>query len=240
MSAPVASGLVSGSIATLAILVAVAIVALCARGGEPAGRLRRGLIASVLLSTWLGAGWILAERGVLAHLELRPPPIMFFILISVVGAIVLGRSALGRRIALEAPLWALVGMQAFRLPLELAMHRAVREGVMPEQMSFTGYNFDIVSGAGALLVAVLLANGWAPGWVVWLWDVIGALLLLVIVVIAVLSLPMFHAFGTTPERLNTWVAFAPYIWLPSVLVPSALLGHILVTHRLRLAPAAAT
>ena len=170
--APIGSSLVSGSIAALAISIAVAIVALCVRGGEPAGRVRRGLIAAAVLAAWMSAGWILATRGTLARFELRPPPLMLLILMSVAGAILLGRSAVGRRIALEVPLWALVGMQAFRLPLELAMHQAVREGVMPEQMSFTGYNFDIVKWLRrAVAVAPdSLAAGKAPRWLVWLWD----------------------------------------------------------------------
>jgi hypothetical protein len=180
----------------------------------------------------MSVGWGLATRGVLARFELRPPPFMPFVGVSLIAAAALGLSPLGRMLATELPLAALVGAQAFRLPLELVMHRAANEGVMPQQMTYTGWNYDIATGIAALLIAGLLVLGAAPRWLVWAWNLIGAALLATIITIAVASLPLFHAFGTAPERLNTWVAYPPFVWLPSVLVPAALLGHILVTRRL--------
>jgi hypothetical protein len=48
----------------------------------------------------------------------------------------------------------------------------------------------------------------------------------------VASTPIIHAFGTQPHQLNTWVAHPPHVWLPTVMVVSALCGHILLTRRL--------
>jgi hypothetical protein len=112
------------------------------------------------------------------------------------------------------------------------MHQAAREGTMPAQMTFTGANFDISSGASALLLAVLIAWGRAPRWLVWAFSVLGSLLLLVIIAVALASLPRFHAFGSAPELLNTWVAYFPFVWLPAGLVAPALLGHLLLWRRL--------
>jgi len=61
-----------------------------------------------------------------------------------VAGILLARSSIGDRFARGLPLTYLVGFQVFRFPLELAMHRAYVEGVMPVQMSYSGRNFDIV------------------------------------------------------------------------------------------------
>ena len=132
------------------------------------------------------------------------------------------------------PLAWLVGFHAFRLPLELVMHKAALDGTMPEQMSYSGLNFDIVTGVLALILA---GYSWVtrrelPRFAVITFNLIGSVLLIAIVVIAVASLPMFHVFGTAPERLNTWVAFFPYVWLPAGLVASATLGHILLWRRL--------
>ena len=136
--------------------------------------------------------------------------------------------------AQTTPLTWLVGFHAFRLPLELVMHKAALDGTMPEQMSYSGLNFDIVTGVVALILA---GYSWVtrrelPRLAVITFNLIGSVLLIAIVVIAVASLPMFHAFGTAPERLNTWVAFFPYVWLPAGLVASATLGHILLWRRL--------
>jgi hypothetical protein len=56
----------------------------------------------------------------------------------------------------------------------------------------------------------------------------------IVVGIAVASMPTTHAFG--PDRLNTWVTFAPFVWLPGVLVPIALFLHLVLWRKLRLRP----
>jgi hypothetical protein len=55
-------------------------------------------------------------------------------------------SGFGGRLAEFLPLWALVGAQAFRLPLELAMDAMYARGVMPVELSYSGRNFDILTG----------------------------------------------------------------------------------------------
>lgn len=48
----------------------------------------------------------------------------------------------------------IIGIQSFRFPLELLMHRAATTGLMPPQMSYSGRNVDILSGLLAIVVAV--------------------------------------------------------------------------------------
>jgi hypothetical protein len=141
-------------------------------------------------------------------------------------------SALGARLAQALPLSWLVAFHGFRLPLELVMHQAAREGTMPEQMTFTGHNFDIVTGASALALAALIARRRAPRALVLAWNALGSLLLATIVVVAIRSLPLFHAYGTEPAHLNTWVAYFPFVWLPAALVSAALFGHVILWRRL--------
>lgn len=43
---------------------------------------------------------------------------------------------------------------------------------------------------------------------------------------------MVRAFGEDPRHLNTWVLFFPYIWLPTVLVVVAMVGHVVVSRAL--------
>jgi hypothetical protein len=52
------------------------------------------------------------------------------------------------------------------------------------------------------------------------------LLLTVIAGLAVASSPMLQAFG--PDHVNSWIAYFPYVWLPTVLVVFAIAGHIVV------------
>jgi hypothetical protein len=117
----------------------------------------------------------------------------------------------------------------FRLPLELVMHRAAEEGVMPSVMSYGGYNFDIVSGITGGVLGWALARGEVPRGVIVAWNVLGSVLLAVIVTIAFLATPVVRAFGD--DQLNTWIAEFPYVWM-AVMVGGALLGHVLVARKL--------
>lgn len=195
--------------------------------------------ALAVAAIWMAAWVLVARSGALLDFARRPPPMLLMMLATVAAGLGIGLSPLGRRLAHGLPLAALVGFQAFRLPLELIMDRAARAGVMPVQMSFEGWNFDIVTGASAILVAGLLATGRAPRALAVVWNVVGIALLANIGAIAVASTPLIHAFGTEPRQVNTWVAETPFVWLPTVFVALAIAGHVVTTRRLLLERAGA-
>jgi hypothetical protein len=160
----------------------------------------------------------------------RPPLMLPLMLVVIACTLYAALSEIGGRMAIGFSFAWLIGFQCFRLPLELVMHQAAVSGIMPEQMTFTGDNFDILTGITALIVAWLASKGKAPRWLLIAWNAMGSVLLIIIVGIAGASLPMFAAFG--PDKLNTWVADPPYIWLPGVLVQAALFGHIVIWRKL--------
>ena len=82
----------------------------------------------------------------------------------------------------------------------------------------------------AIVVAVLVQRGMAPRALVTGWNLLGAALLANILFIAVASTPTFGLFG--PERLNVWVAYPPFVWLPTVMVVLAISGHLLIWRKL--------
>lgn len=224
---PIASTLVTLGIPVLALLV-VALVGVAVF--RFAGR-RDAAWYAASASAWLLATALLGQSGFLARGEGLPPRFVI-VMVPMFGLpIWLGLSRIGSKLA-NAPFVLLVGFQAFRLPLELVMHQAALEGTMPEQMTYTGLNFDIVTGSTALVVALLAARDLAPRWLLWAWNALGTLLLLAILIIAVASLPAFAAFGREPAQVNTWVAHFPFVWLPAGLVSAAVLGHVLMWRRL--------
>lgn len=224
---PVASLVISAGIALLAIAVALAVIFMTHRAA-PSALLVVALSIAGLMAIQLG----LARAGVLTLWNRTPPPILPLLGVTLILTCVLAFSPIGRALATGLPFVVLIGFEVFRLPLELVMHQASKESVMPNQMSFSGDNFDIVTGLTAIPVAWLAVRGHAPRGLLIAWNLLGSVLLTVIVVIAVASTPMFHAFG--PDRLNTWISFAPFVWLPGVLVPAALLGHLLIWRKLSL------
>jgi hypothetical protein len=196
--------------------------AMVARGAA----VRAGLGAGLWLAVTAG----LAAAGVL-RFEPFPPTMLVVVIATFVLAIALTRSELGRRLALGLPLALLVGFQGFRVLVELLLHRAYREGLMPVQMSWEGANFDVVSGVSGALLGGVLAVRPLPRWVVMVWNLVGLGLLLNIVTIAILSAPgplrRFHN-----EPANVWITAFPWVWLPAVMVLAAFLGHLLLFRRL--------
>lgn len=182
----------------------------------------------VALTAWLLVTGLAAHSGALAKFDARPPPFVVLLVSVVIATVVFVRSSVGRGLGDGLPLVALVAFQSFRLPLELLMHQAAVQGVMPPQMTFTGWNFDIVTGVTAIIVAAL----GAPRRLVIAWNVLGSVLVVTIVTIALVSSPMFKAFGDG-AAVNTFVAHFPYVWLPAVMVMFAFAGHVMIFRRLR-------
>jgi hypothetical protein len=238
-----ASALVTGGFVILPLLVAAGFIVACEWAGMRLGdgvaaRRRRALRVGSGVLAWLLVTALIGASGILRRFDATPPPFAVLALAVGVIGVAVPCSRLGTLLVRGLPLWTLVGFQVFRFPLELVMHRAYLEGVMPVQMSYSGQNYDIVSGISAGALGLWLGRRPVPRWVVTLWNLLGFVLLVNIVTIAVLSTPVFGWFGK--ERANIFVTYPPFVWLPAILVMAALMGHILVWRRLSEKPAADT
>ena len=196
------------------------------------------VVVGLVAVGWMETTWMFAERGSFRDWSSTPPPFALLVAGIVIVSTAMSFSELGRRLALFIPLWVHVAVQGFRLPLELAMHTMSEIGVMPPQMTYTGRNFDIVTGATAVVVAGLVATGRGGAKLVAAWNVMGLALLINVVVVAILATPRFRYFGD--DHLNTWVTYPPYVWLPAVMVLAALAGHLIIFRALALRRSAAS
>jgi hypothetical protein len=218
-------------IALLAALMAAAWVWLLARRHR-----RYGVAAAVVLGVVLVANVAGDQLGWFSRLDILPPPfvVMNFAILAWVLAVGLGYTGhIGPALLRSVQVETLVALQIFRLPLELLMLRAAYLQIMPVELSMLGYNLDVLTGLGALLISAYCAWTWSlPLKAIWLWNVLGMACLAVIALLAVLTSPTVHAFGAAPEHVNSWVLYFPYSLLPSVLVGFAVLGHVLLTRKL--------
>lgn len=117
----------------------------------------------------------------------------------------------------------LVLFHLFRIPLEFAMHLWVKQGSVPETITWTGQNFDIFTGFLAILTVLLMKKSIK---FVWAFNIIGILLLGNLMRVIVLSSPLPFAWRLDPPLLVTF--HAPYVLLFPVCVGAALAGHILI------------
>lgn len=219
----------SAGIAGLAVAVAAGWVAVFSRGSAARAVRLGAVVALVLLVSALAA-----SQGLLTRFDRVPPPMGVMIALVLVVPVAAAASRFGRDAA-SIPIGVLVGFQAFRLPLELVMHHAAEAGVMPPELSYAGYNFDIVTGAVALALWVIARRrGTLPLRAVWIWNIWGIYCLCAIALIAVGTSPMVRLFGSEPRHVNTWVLYFPYVWLPVVLVTIAVASHVVITRKLLL------
>jgi hypothetical protein len=202
-----------------------------AGAGTGAGAVRAAFVVGAAVAAWMALTWALAESGALRDWNAVPPRFGGLVLGILAISCAIAFSRLGRVLTHQLPLWTLIAVQSFRLPLELAMHTMAERGVMPEQMTYTGSNFDILTGLTAIGVAAALRSAVGGRRLALLWNIGGLALLINVVTIAILSTPTFAWFG--PDRLNVWVTYPPYVWLPAVMVTAALTGHLLIFRALR-------
>ena len=215
--------LFSGLVLVVALVIAYGLV-----------RARVGIVATLaILLAYLAIPSALARLGMLSRYDPLPAPALLLLLGLTLLTVAIVFSPLGARIAAEIALGAIVALQAFRIPVELLLHRLYLEGAVPIQMTYLGRNFDVISGITGLVLGLwLLRRRPTPRGVVLAWNLLCLALLVNIVAVAVLSTPVpFRRFTEGPPNLLP--STFPYIWLPSFLVQVALGSHLLVFRQLR-------
>lgn len=155
-----------------------------------------------------------------------PPRIFLAVIPVVIVIIAVVFSGILDKLLLKIRPWWLVNLQTFRVVVEVMLWLLVYHQILPVQMSFEGWNFDVLVGITAIPVSYLCFKSrkfyYTP---VIVWNIAGLVLLVNIVVIAVLSSPSpMRVFMNEPS--NTLVAYYPFIWLPGFLVPMALFLHL--------------
>ena len=119
-----------GSLAAFSAIVAVVVSAFLWAVHHSYRNRKAVALAALALAVWLGGLSLLVASGRMPGLPLHGLPLFFVpILLVCVGA---GLSPFGARLSTGVPLAALVGFQAFRLPLELVLHSWAAQGVIPK------------------------------------------------------------------------------------------------------------
>jgi hypothetical protein len=226
--APIPAHLTQMFIALIAALAALFVSAQSRLAGDSPAQRRRGSLAGMLVAgAFLSVPGVLAARGALSDFSRVPPPFALLMITVLAATLALAFSPLGTRLVTRAPIAWLVGYQVFRVVVELWLHGMYEIGALPVQITWSGSNFDVVTGALALPVAALAARRPPPRVVIAAWNWLGFALLVNVVGTALLSLPTpLRVFQNEPS--TALVSTLPFIWLPAFLVQAALFGHVIV------------
>ncbi|MDB5280998.1 MAG: hypothetical protein JWO06_73 [Bacteroidota bacterium] len=196
---------------------------------------RKNMASSfAVIFVWLTYTLIMGLSGYLADFTFMPPKILLVTLPPLLFILILFLSKGFHRLHQQFDNFWFIYPQSFRILMEFILWLLYRYKVIPVQMTFEGINFDILVGVTAPIVAYYCFNkkSWSPKVAV-VWNIAGLILLGNIVVVAILSSPYpFRAFANDPA--NTIVFYFPFVWLPSVVVPFALLLHLISLRRLLL------
>ncbi len=116
-------------------------------------------------------------------------------------------------------------LHSLRVPVEWCLFVLASEGWVPEAMTWNGTNFDVLSGIAALALYAWSLKGTVPAWVMRVFNVLGLLLLLNIMITALLSVP-----GPLQQlnfdQPNRAVLEYPFVLLPALIVPLVLFAHL--------------
>lgn len=142
---------------------------------------------------------------------------------AMLGALIFSLSVYGRRVGQVFSLSVLIGFQAFRLPLELILHHWAKLGTIPETMTWTGQNFDVVTGVLSLVAIPFVRKSRTVAWGV---SMIGFLLLANVIRVVIMSSPF--PFAWELEQPLLLIGYLPYAFIVPLFVGAALAGHLIV------------
>lgn len=175
-----------------------------------------------------------ALDGFFLDREAVPPKLVFGMVPALAGVLLLAFHPLILKWIREIPQRWLIGLQTFRLIVEVQLYFLAQAGLISKLMTFEGRNFDILVGLTAPLAAWYVhkkhrANQGAPKFVV-IWNLIGLGLLINVAAHGLLMFPSVAIISDGSPGSYGLASF-PYIWLPTFMVPLALLLHILSLKR---------
>jgi hypothetical protein len=174
---------------------------------------------------WLSLICCITFTGVIAQYPM--PGLMIFMMGILIVSILFALSSVGKKLSITIPIYLLVAFQGFRLPLELVLHSWAEQGTIPITMTWTGMNFDIISGIVALLSIPLVKKNKKIAWVP---NIIGLALLANVIRVAILSSPV--PFGWQVDPPLQLALYFPYVLIVPVCVGGALIAHLVLTRAL--------
>jgi hypothetical protein len=192
------------------------------------------LLVPLSIFIWLLFLAFVAYSGFFLNFNSLPPRILLAVIPPVIAILYLIYSGKLDKLLLKLRPWWLINLQVFRFAMEIILWMLFLEKIIPKQMTFEGYNFDVLVGVSAIPISYFCFKerkfSYKP---VVVWNIFGLLLLLNIVVIAIISTPSpMRVFMNEPA--NTFIAFYPFIWLPGFVVPMALFLHLASLRQIKL------
>ncbi|TAJ10612.1 MAG: hypothetical protein EPO61_02030 [Nitrospirae bacterium] len=188
--------------------------------------------AVTIMVAWAALTAALAASGTLADFGTGHPRIPILVLTQLVFVVWLAWFSRWSGDLAQMPQLYLVGLQCFRIPVELMMAELAAQNLLAVEMTFYGRNFDVLTGVTAVILAIWVhRDGEEPMRHILIgWNLMGLSFLTAALAHGLLSVP--YPFQLLHLSVPTFViASFPLVWLPTVLVPIAYLLHFVSLKR---------
>ncbi|MDB5118821.1 MAG: hypothetical protein JWN56_39 [Sphingobacteriales bacterium] len=183
-------------------------------------------VVLIVLLVWMAAQFGLAYSGFYTNWVALPPRFIFLILPPIIVIVTLFNIPAGKKFIDGLNIKQLTLLHIIRVPVELVLYFLFVANTIPQIMTFEGRNYDIIAGLTAPIIYYFtFIKPKISTKVYIIWNLISLCLLANIVIHAVLSAKSpFQLFGF--QQPNIAIAYFPFNWLPSVVVPLVLFCHL--------------
>lgn len=184
------------------------------------------------------AGWflylfILSKNEILFDLSM-PPRFLLLLMPFVIFLIVFYMKNKDNQFIQSIPLKWTTLYQTFRVAVEFLLLYTFYKGLIPEQATFEGLNYDVIMGITAPLVAFFMVQEHKKnGVLVYAWNIIGIFMVLFVAFIIATSLYQPQIWGAETPLVKTEFLALPYLLIAGFLAPSAIAMHVVALIQLR-------
>jgi len=173
---------------------------------------------------------VLSYNGFYLNTKTVPPRFLLIMLPTLLIILGLFISKKGKAWLQTLDLKMLTLLSVVRIPVELILYILFIYKTIPELMTFSGRNFDILPGLVVPIIYYLKFVKKQSNKIFMTWNVIGLVLIVNIIVQAVLSAPfIFQQFAF--DQPNVGVLYFPFILLPVFVAPAVLFSHLVMLFR---------
>ncbi len=182
-------------------------------------------ISSAMLALLLATG-ALAFKGFFQDFDSTPPRLFLFVGPTFIIIFILLLVPASRRALKKMPVTTLTYIHIVRIPVELCLWWLFAAGLVAQEMTFEGANYDIIAGISAPFAGVFLVGKKSSNRMAAIaWHLICLGLVLNIVIRSVALSPYFYD-GSGSELQNLAVFEFPFVWLPTFVVPAVIFCHL--------------
>lgn len=216
------------NLAVLALLCLIGFKAINGAFGNTPKAKKKKVVLVVSLLAWQIYIWALGQTEILNNFELPPRFVIFLILPAFLfTAIFIYKNRNNSWLRYIPKSW-LIYIQGFRIIVETLFVFSVADGILHPNVTIEGYNYDMILGFSAPIVAFLAfgRNVISENMVIF-WNYAGLLVLASVIFVFMTTIFVPQFYGSPVNLMPIEFTYYPYTLVAGFLMPVAVFIHVL-------------